>query len=62
MASDIYYDVLEFTKAQRTDMALKAWEEADGSIAIRTIAKKYDVCHEALRKRIKGAKSKVQAG
>jgi len=62
MASDIFYDVPEFTKAQRLDLAVKAWEEADSSIAIRTIAKKYEVCHETLRKRIKGAKSKVEEG
>jgi hypothetical protein len=38
MASDIYYDVLEFTKAQRLDLAVKAWEKADGNMAIRKIA------------------------
>jgi len=61
MASDIYYDVLEFTKAQRLDLAVKAWEKADGNIAIRKIAQKYDVCYKTLRKRIKGGISKVEA-
>jgi hypothetical protein len=60
MASDVYYDVLEFTKAQRLDLAAKAWEKSNG-ISIRHMAQKYDVCYEMLRKRIKGAMSKVEA-
>jgi len=61
MASNVYYDVLEFTKAQRLDLAVKAWENANGSSSIRQISKQYDLCFETLRKRIHGGKSKVEA-
>src|SRR5450432_2669701 len=60
MESDIYYDVPEFTKPQRIDMAHKAWEKAGGSITIREIARKFDICRETLRKRINGATSKAE--
>jgi len=63
MASDVYYDVPEFTKVQRLDLAVKAWEKANGNgISIRKLAKKYDVCHETLRLRTKGMISKIEAG
>jgi hypothetical protein len=53
---DIYYDVPEFTKAQRIDMALRAWEKADGSVFIRTMARKYDICYETLRLKLRLAR------
>src|SRR5450432_4408128 len=58
--SDVYYDVPEFTKAQRLDLAVKAWEKSNGAF-IRHIASKYAICYETLRKRTKGAISKVEA-
>jgi hypothetical protein len=61
MASDIYYDVPEFTKVQRLSLAIKAWEKADGSSSMRQISKKYNVCFETLRRQINRAKSKVEA-
>jgi hypothetical protein len=62
MATDIYYDVPEFTKAQRLDLAQKAWEKAEGSgRSFWKIAKIYDVCYESLRMRVNGAMSKVEA-
>jgi len=62
IATSVYYEVLEFSKAQRLDLAQKAWEEAEGiGKSCRKIAKVHDVCYETLRKRIHGAKSKVEA-
>jgi len=62
MATNICYDVPEFTKAQRLDLAQNAWEKAIGrDKSFRKIGKIYDVCYESLRKRVNGAISKVEA-
>jgi Tc5 transposase DNA-binding domain len=41
-------------------LAVKAWEKSNGA-SIRHIASKYAICYETLRKRTKGAISKVEA-
>jgi transposase-like protein len=62
MAADVYYDVPEFTKAQRLDLAQRAWEKADSKKSIRSIAKIHDVNPETLRKRVNGTtRSRVEA-
>jgi hypothetical protein len=45
MATDVYYDVPEFTKPQRLQLALKTWEKANGTLKLRELARKYDICH-----------------
>jgi hypothetical protein len=63
IATNVYYNVLEFTKAQRLDLAQKAWEKAECSKrSVQHIAKVHDVNPKTLRKRVnRVTKSKVEA-
>src|SRR5450432_253977 len=59
--NDIVFDVLEFSNAQRLDIAYRAWKDADNTMSIRAIAGRYQVSQSSLQKRTKGAISKNES-
>ena len=58
---DVIFEVLEFSKAERLDIAYRAWKSDDNTESIRKLAAIYGVPHTSLYGRTKGAMSKTEA-
>jgi len=59
--NDVVFDVPEFSRAERLDMAHRAWNDAGNTISIHAIARKFQVSYSSLQKRTKGAISKRES-
>ena len=59
--ADVIFDVPEFSKAERLDMAYRAWKSDSNTDSIRKLATKFGVPSSSLFGRIKGAVSKAEA-
>ena len=55
--TDVIFDVPEFSKADRLDMAYRAWKSDGNTESIRKLATKFGVSHSSLHGRTKGALS-----
>jgi len=55
--ADVIFDVPEFSKADRLDMAYRAWKSDSNTDSIRKLAAKFGVSHTSLYGRTKGARS-----
>ena len=58
---DIVFDVPEFSKAERLDLAYRAWKSDNNTDSIRKLAMRFGVPASTLHDRTKGAISKVEA-
>jgi Tc5 transposase DNA-binding domain len=52
---DVIFDVLEFSKAERLDIAYRAWKSDSNTDSIQKLAMKFGVLYASLQGRIKGA-------
>jgi len=59
--ADVIFDVPEFSKAERLDMAYRAWKSDSNTDSIRKLATNFGVPSSSLFGRIKGALSKTEA-
>jgi hypothetical protein len=59
--SDVIFDVPEFSKAERLDIAYRAWKSDGNTDSIQKLATKFGVLAMSLHRRIKGALSKKEA-
>jgi hypothetical protein len=54
---DVIFDVLEFSKAERLDMAHRAWKSDGNTDSMRKLATNFGVLYASLHGRTKGALS-----
>src|SRR5450432_912354 len=58
---DVIFEVPEFSKAERLDMAYKAWSSDGNTTSIWKLAAMYGVLYATLHGRTKGAASKLES-
>src|SRR5450432_4672405 len=58
---DVIFEVPEFSKAERLDMAYKAWSSDGNTTSIWKLATMYGVPYATLHGRTKGAASKLES-
>jgi Tc5 transposase DNA-binding domain/helix-turn-helix, Psq domain len=58
---DVIFEVPEFSKAERLDLAYRAWKSEDNTTSMRKLATMYGVSYASLYGRTKGAISKVES-
>jgi len=58
--ADVIFDVLEFSKAERLEMAYRAWKSDGNTDSIRKLATKFGVPYASLHGRTKGVLSRKE--
>jgi hypothetical protein len=58
---DVIFDVLEFSKAERLDLAYRAWKSDGNTDSICKLATIFGVSHTSLYRRTKGTPLKTES-